>query len=234
MSYILDALRRADAERERERGAVPNLHAQSRRIDDDDEPRKGLPAWAWLALGAVIAALVIGVWSMRADDRQPAASGRVAPMPPAAALPAPAEPVAASVPAAPAVLDATAPADPAPAARPPEAKRPAPPKPVAKAVVTPRPPEPVKPAPVRRADPPAASSGPVLRMNELPESLRRQLPALGVGGSVYSPDPSGRMVILNGQVLREGDTVAAGLVVEQIRQKSAVLSIKGQRFELPL
>ena len=28
MSYILDALRRADNERERERGAVPGLHAQ--------------------------------------------------------------------------------------------------------------------------------------------------------------------------------------------------------------
>ena len=40
MSYILDALRRADAERER--GAVPSLHAkQYASLPSDEEPRRG-------------------------------------------------------------------------------------------------------------------------------------------------------------------------------------------------
>ena len=43
MSYILDALRRADAERER--GAVPSLHAQqSSSLPSDDEPRLAVDA----------------------------------------------------------------------------------------------------------------------------------------------------------------------------------------------
>jgi len=41
MSYILDALRRADAERER--GAVPSLHAkQYASLPSDEEPRVGV------------------------------------------------------------------------------------------------------------------------------------------------------------------------------------------------
>ena len=42
------------------------------------------------------------------------------------------------------------------------------------------------------------------------------------------------MVIVNGQVVREGEAISPGLVVEQIRPKSAVFSIRGQRFEVPL
>jgi general secretion pathway protein B len=42
------------------------------------------------------------------------------------------------------------------------------------------------------------------------------------------------MVVLNGQVFQEGNELGAELKLEQIRPKSAVLSIRGQRFELPL
>lgn len=69
---------------------------------------------------------------------------------------------------------------------------------------------------------------------ELPAELRRQVPALAVGGSVYSPQPSARMLILNGQVFQEGAILAPQVQLEQIRPKSAVLSVQGQRFELPL
>lgn len=54
-----------------------------------------------------------------------------------------------------------------------------------------------------------------------------------IGGSVYAPQPANRMVIVNGLVLREGTTVAPGLVLERIAPKSAVFSIHGQRFEVP-
>ena len=74
----------------------------------------------------------------------------------------------------------------------------------------------------------------MLRQNELPEDLRRQVPVLTVGGSVYSPQADKRMVILNGQVFAEGAMLTPELKLEQIRPKSAVLSIRGQRFELPL
>jgi general secretion pathway protein B len=58
------------------------------------------------------------------------------------------------------------------------------------------------------------------------------MPRLSVGGSIYSETPSARMVILNGQVYHEGDKPAADTVLEQIRLKSAVLSYRGERFEI--
>jgi general secretion pathway protein B len=67
---------------------------------------------------------------------------------------------------------------------------------------------------------------------ELPADVRAQLPTLVVGGSVYSTSAASRIVILGGQVFREGDRPADGLVVEQIGLKATVLSFRGQRFEL--
>ena len=71
-------------------------------------------------------------------------------------------------------------------------------------------------------------------MSELPDELRRQLPPLVIGGSVYSPQAAKRMVIVNGQVFQEGATLAPELLLEQVRPKTAVFSIRGQRFEMPL
>jgi general secretion pathway protein B len=69
-------------------------------------------------------------------------------------------------------------------------------------------------------------------INDLPPEVRAQLPRLAVGGAIYSDTPSARMVILNGQVFHEGDKPAADTVLEQIRMKSAILSFRGQRYEV--
>ena len=53
-----------------------------------------------------------------------------------------------------------------------------------------------------------------------------------VGGAMYSQTPANRMLILNGQVFREGDKVAGQLVLEQIKLKSAVLAYKGYRYNI--
>ena len=58
-------------------------------------------------------------------------------------------------------------------------------------------------------------------------------PTLTIGGSVYSQQPANRMVIINGQVFREGSVVTPGLLLEQIGPKAAVFSLRGQRFEVP-
>ena len=42
------------------------------------------------------------------------------------------------------------------------------------------------------------------------------------------------MLIVNGQVFREGSPLAPELQLEQIGAKAAVFSIRGQRFEVPL
>lgn len=230
MSYILDALRRADAEREREAGAVPTLHAQARPMpgrDDEEVASRGLLRWA---LPAVAVALVIAVGAflaLRGGTPDPAPV--VARVEPVAARP----PQSVMPPPTPVVVPAPVQS---PVARPMPAPRAAAVPSVA--VATPGTPAPAAsaaaPAAVNARSATATPPVKVLRQAELPDALRREIPPMAIGGSIYSADRAGRMVIINGQVRREGDAVAPGLVVEQIGTKTAIFGFKGQRFEVPL
>lgn len=71
-----------------------------------------------------------------------------------------------------------------------------------------------------------------MRRDQLPEDVKRNLPPLAVGGSMYSPEAAKRMLILNGQLVREGEKVAPDVVLESIRLRSAILRYKEQRFEI--
>lgn len=60
MSYILDALRRADAERER--GEVPGLQSQQQHAAlDDEEAAPTRSRWMLAAIFALVVALVVAV-----------------------------------------------------------------------------------------------------------------------------------------------------------------------------
>lgn len=50
---------------------------------------------------------------------------------------------------------------------------------------------------------------------------------------MYSEERSSRMLVVNEQLLREGDRAAAGVVLERIGPSSAQFSFEGRRFELP-
>lgn len=222
MSYILDALRRADAERER--GAVPDLNAQPLAltiVDDEPPPRAGVP-WVWLGAGALLALAGVAVWQFSGSAPPIVAQPAPAPMPMQMPVPAPAPAPAVVTPPSPPPVAAVAAPAPEPAASLP-AVLPSAPTPARATAAKPAPPPKAAPAP----------EPPLPKYASLPEDLKSQIPALVVGGSVYSPRPASRMVILNGQVFHEGDTLAAGLTLEQIRPKAAVLSLRGQRFELP-
>lgn len=67
---------------------------------------------------------------------------------------------------------------------------------------------------------------------ELPADMRQQLPPLALGGLVHAQQPRQRLAVVNGQVLREGDRAAPELTVEQIRPRSVVFNLRGQRFEV--
>jgi len=69
-------------------------------------------------------------------------------------------------------------------------------------------------------------------IGELPPAQRAELPPLRVGGSVWSDSAPSRFVILDGQVLREGDTVAPSLVLERIDRRSATLRWRERRLEI--
>lgn len=165
----------------------------------------------------------------------------------AAASPAPAMPPAAAAPALPAVpapvpAGAATPASPStppspatpPAARPEDVgARPAP----AGTAVPASPPG----APGVAGGPPAAVPGapgsvtarPTL-LADLPPAQRAELPQMRVGGSIYSDQPSSRFVVINGLVVREGETAAPGVVLERIAPKAAVIRWREMRIEMPL
>ena len=78
MSYVLDALKKADAERERERGAVPGLHAQP--TAEPAAQREGTRApqpWLWTALGAAVVTLGVLAWRLWLQPEAPTAMIRM-------------------------------------------------------------------------------------------------------------------------------------------------------------
>ena len=262
MSYILDALRRADAERSR--GAVPGLHAQALPGDDEPAARDYRPlAWAAGAVVAVVlagtAVLLFGPW--RAAPAPAPATLAPAPSPELAPAPrdnAPAQVVQGELaPAQPGAIEPGArpvepplgrgnpppPAYPPPAQAAPARDMPADraaggrvatlePRVGARPAATPAPPAVEHYGAPVEPAAPAARGNAITRIDDLPPNVRAQLPNLKVGGAIYSETPSARMVILNGQVFHEGDKPAADTVLEQIRLKSAVLNFRGQRYEI--
>lgn len=279
MSYILDALRRADAERSL--GEVPTLHAPTApwldepggRSDDRGEGRPSRRA-GWLAAGGllVLIALAAAVWALRPQAAQPtpgspaqgalaaASASATASQPQPQQLSPVAQPAPLSVPApAPDPGVAAAASGAAVAARP--AARPTLPAGVGDA--RPRPPReapaPRAAAPTTRfasseapraaggraapgarpespepADPGAAavSAERLPRLEDLPPDVRTRLPPLAVSGAVHSADPANRMLILNGQLVREGDALGQDLVLVRIDRRAAVLEQRGQRFTI--
>jgi general secretion pathway protein B len=243
MSYILDALRRADSERER--GAVPSVHAQPVPLGSA-VARPPPSSRLWVSVSLVLAALLLLMlgWQWWGHDAAPEAGvapQAAAPLP-IAPPPVPSLPSANTAPAVVTAVPAT------PSLTPPAvASAVAPVVPQAVAVAVRKPALPAKPAAsvMPRAVATAATAassinGPAAALaasrlptaSELPEDIQRGLPNLVVGGASYSQNAESRMLIVNGQVLREGDKVAPEVTLEEIRLKEAVLSTKGRRYRI--
>lgn len=62
---------------------------------------------------------------------------------------------------------------------------------------------------------------------------RRDWPPLTLGGAVHSDNPASRFIIVNGQLVREGEEAAPGITVERIEARAAILRWRDLRVELP-
>lgn len=96
---------------------------------------------------------------------------------------------------------------------------------------------PPAPVVVPRAAPDTTGTAPaaparIPALSELPEDVRRDIPQLVIGGAMYSETPSSRMLIINSQVFHEGDQPYQGLVLEEIRLKSAVFKYRSYRYSI--
>jgi general secretion pathway protein B len=113
------------------------------------------------------------------------------------------------------------------------------PPPAPKAAAAPAP-APAAPAPVAKAQEPAAPVATasamtprIVAQSDLPPDVQRDLPKLAISGGVYSENVAQRMLIVGGQVVNEGSEVAPGVVLEQIRPKTAVLRFRNLRYSVP-
>ena len=220
MSYILDALRKADAQRARD--PTRGIYAQpATSIAGGTASGRRREHLFWALIAALILIAALWLWM---------AAGAVAP--PASRAPA-ADSVARVV-SAPAtgvrVVPAPAPVSPAAAVLPPA---PAP------AVVNVMPggsvggtaPVAAPPAAVPVAPSPAAER--TYSLTELPADVQQALPKFSVSGGVYSGNVAQRMLVVNGQVFNEGSEIASGVVLEQIGPRVALLKFRGLRIAQP-
>ncbi|KQQ45336.1 hypothetical protein ASF61_20490 [Duganella sp. Leaf126] len=222
MSYILEALKKAQAERQL--GNSPTIHAPSLQAGAEAAASGRLKTPLVLALAAMAVAIVV----LLVLVLRPA--GTVAPVPPTtSAVPAPSEPVT-----TPATARTSA------AAQSPSAALAAPvaalPPPVA-VVTTPltQPSPSPSPASAATVAPPAAGKveEPVLNLRELPEPIQRAIPQVAVGGYIYSKNPADRLLLVDKILRHEGEEVAPGLLLEKLHPKEAVFSYKGYRYRVP-
>ncbi len=238
MSYILDALQRAEAERER--GRVPGLKSQLVPPPGRERTRgTTLRPWHALAGLVVLLAVVSFWWWMSAEAPAVPASAppplerpevsnavpQVAPVQPPVPASSP-QPIATL---AEPVQPILAPSRPAPTTTKPTAATSTPATPSAPVAATDAKPSAPAPAP---APAPAATNAAVPTFGELSAEARAQLPAVNVSGSTYSQNPALRMLIANGKVVQEGQDIAPGLRLETIGPRSAVLNHQGLRYSI--
>ena len=216
MSYILDALRKSDLQRQH--GAAPTLQTTPLR------PRaSGRPAvWTYGVLGTMLIAAGIAIGWLRpwqtpqpAPVTAPIAVEPFAPEPPQIpAPPVPAKSVLTPEPSAPSAANTQ-------------------PRTASKGATVPA------KAAVRSAHvPPANAVGPasaapeskVLAMTELPPAIQQEIPPLAISVHAYSSNPADRIVGINNRLLREGGNVPPGLTLDEITPDGMVFSYKGYRF----
>ncbi len=215
MSFILDALRKSELERQRQSG--PSIAELPIARDD-----RRLP-WALLAIGLLLA-INVGVllYFFLRENTTPVAAVE------ATATPAPASAATVTTTPVPAPLTAP-PAEEMPAADTllPEAAA------MADATLPP-------PAPDPTLLPDASvtyAAGSIEEMpppiTDLPAQATAGLPELSVDLHIYSDDPAKRTVFINGRRYQRGGVLVEGPRVEEINREGAVLSYRGRRFLLP-
>jgi general secretion pathway protein B len=244
MSFILDALKKSESDRQRQNG--PALFEV--RVAP---PRTRLPLWAIAIALLLVFNLGVVLWMLLRHQAHsnsaaavttgaPAAGAALAgaaspPAPAAAAAPPPATPVpavavSAAAPAGASVppLATTTSAPTAPPAGAPSAPTAADSGNPADYAPAEEPPAPGLGSHVRRG---TASGLPLYQ--DLTSTPGTQLPQLRLDLHVFAGRPEDRFVMVNMHKLREGDSLPEGARVDSITPEGAVMSYNGTKFLLP-
>jgi general secretion pathway protein B len=68
------------------------------------------------------------------------------------------------------------------------------------------------------------------KLQELPPAIRQNLPAFSVSALLYSSNPDSRMVRINEQMMHEGQDLTAGVKLEEIARDGIILRYQKFRF----
>jgi general secretion pathway protein B len=209
MSYILEALRKSDQQRQRD--AAPRARLAQAPVPASRRPPMSVNIL--LAAALLAAGIAIGGWRPWHTDSSPvAATATTTPSPPAAAplrqatLPTP--PVQANAPQA---DTPAAPPEPQPAIAPTAPSQPAADKPGGE----------------------APSAG-ISTLAEVPPTIREQLPALKIAMHAYSNNAADSVVMIDSQLFHEGDMIAPGVKLERITPTGLVIDYRGYRISRPV
>ena len=203
MSFILEALKKAESERLR--GAVPDLHHMPVTALPSHQQRSlFFSPLFWIVITLGLGVLLAIVYFTSTTMMAPASAALSSPT---AANVAPA--VQTQIPRAPSMPSmASTPLTPVRRAPSP----PAPPSTVSNAEV-------VLPVPT-----------PLPLRNELPANIQQSIPQFVVGGYIYADRAEDRSVILNQKLRHEGELVAPDLVLEKMTRSGMVFNFRGQHF----
>jgi general secretion pathway protein B len=262
MSYILEALKKAQAERQL--GNAPTLHAPQVQPAQPGAAASRKPLMIGLGAGVLVVALgALLVW-----QRTPAPVPASTPPAGAGAMPAAAVAGPAAVPAAPAAaaqgpalatpagagrtaaggasntLEVSAPPAPEPVpapARPAHAAPPAAGRAGGDAIASTAPVRAPARAPAVPASAAAPTPAPALApapedslpyLRQLPDTIQRDIPRVTFGGYMYSANPADRLLLVDKTLRHEGEEVGPGLVLEKLLPKAAVMNFRGIRYRV--
>lgn len=233
MSYILDALKKSDQERQQE--VPPHLHSNHGYPPSfNDSGRHS----QWLVIGAIAAvSLLLGGGTMYffSQVQQPVPQPKTeVPSPPPVPAPAP-RPTVQQPETVPEQVARVVEMSPETIETPSESIETVPsllkiPREKGKILFAPyadseveqeytlaKPPEPPSPLPL---------------LKDLPANLRTQIPALRFAGHTYSQDPAQRMIIINNTISREGDRIDLNTRLKEITWEGVVIDFKGISFRV--
>lgn len=214
MSYILDALNKSDAERQREH--APNLKTVHRSARAHE--RKRFDLWQTLIIVLVLAnAGLLVLWLFPGASEEVRERTRL-------------QQEQAPTVSAPAMNDLGATSAPRPAAT----SNAPPVGPAGETVIEPDTTgEIIAPAPAGR-EVPAIDAATLPDIYQLPVAVQRQIPPLTFASHIYSSDPRSRLVSINGRLSREGDRVGNDLVLLAITEEGVVLEFEDYRFRMSI
>lgn len=232
MSYILDALKKSD--QQRNLGVPPNLQVAQLMVSAPKRP--SLFYYGLLAVVLLVAGVAIGLLRPWQAVQPPIAAEPVAAI---SLIPLSHQAASAPLAATPEIFNEAAEGSPAPKLLQ-----------AGQAVSTLGAVKQNNPAPVSSATPGAAMTIPektkseepadlggvaqvqeAVPLNELPPQIQREIPAMTVQLHSYSSKPSERLVYINSIRLREDESLMPGLKLEKITPDGMIFSYMGYRFQ---